>query len=141
MFVLLIIVVALGLWSRKRVFVAPCNVSLIYADGRPAKDMRVSESWDAYAYDLSGGADIQTNGTGQAFFPEQSATHSLLFWSLKPLLTRLNYGVHASSGITALISVSEPGRKRLSGDTDAFSCSDRDCVNHPIILHFQLAIH
>jgi hypothetical protein len=94
--------------------------------------IRVSESWNAYSFDLSGGSDSWTNGNGEASFRRQIERHSLLFWQLRPVVTRLNYGVHASSGIDAHIGVSEPGRQNTSG----FSCSDSECSGHALVLQF-----
>ena len=133
-----LIVIALALVQTQKEFVAACSVTVTRKDGRPAANVRVSESWNAYSYDLSGGQDIQTDAQGKAFFPPQLATHSVLFWSVGPVLTRLNYGVHASSGITSRVALSEPGFETRTGDILGFSCSDRECTDHPLTFEIHL---
>ncbi len=120
--------------EQERTFVAPCTVVVTDRFGEPLQHVRVSESWNAYSYDLSGGGDARTDEHGRATFPRQIVRRSLLSWQLRPILTRLNYGVHASSGITASIGTSEPGEQNTSG----FTCSDRECSERPLELKFQV---
>lgn len=120
--------------EQERTFVASCTVVVSDRIGGPLEHVRVSESWNAYSYDLSGGGDARTDEQGRVSFPRRGSRHSLLFWQLRPLLTRLNYGVHASSGITAYIGTSEPGEQNTSG----FTCSDRECIDQPLELKFQV---
>ena len=130
--VLILIFLSLASWTSKREFVAPCTLTVTGKTGDPLANIRVSESWNAYSYDLAGGFDIQTDAHGRAIFPAQSSTHSALFWALRPIQTRFNYGAHASSGTTATIGVSEPGLKTEEGDLRGFTCSNTECTAHPL---------
>jgi len=129
-----IALVVLALINQERTFVAPCTVIVRGKAGAPLQHVRVSESWNAYSYDLSGGADALTDQQGRVSFPRRLDCHSLLFWLFRPILTRLNYGVHSSSGVTASVGTSEPGQQNTSG----FTCRDKGCLDHPIVLEFQV---
>lgn len=140
--ILVLFIFVLAVLSTRKIqkeFVAPCTVRVVGKAGGPIADIRVSEDWDAYSYDLSGGLDIETGANGQAFFPSQSSTHSILFWALRPTLTRLNYGAHSSSGTTARIGVSEPSLRADEAVTKSFSCSNAACVGHPLELEIKVA--
>ncbi|SRR5258708_14442307 len=136
LFVLLI--GALASFKTQREFVASCMVKVTGKEGHPVANIRVSEGWNAYSYDLSGGLDLQTNADGNAYFPEQTSTHSLLIWYLSPLVTRLNYGVHASSGSSASFGISEPGLSIKNGETSGFTCVDQQCIAQPITFEMKL---
>jgi hypothetical protein len=71
----------LGTLHTTKVFVASCRVTVKGKTGAPLANMRVSESWNAYSYDLRGGMDIETDANGVALFPPQSSRHSVLFWA------------------------------------------------------------
>jgi hypothetical protein len=131
-------IVALGLVQTQKEFVAPCTVKVTGKGGRPIANIRISENWNAYSYDLAGGQDAQTAASGYASFPAQFSKHSVLFWSLSPILTRFNYGAHASSGITATIGVSEPGLRATEGEARGFTCTDGKCIDHPLEFEIKL---
>jgi hypothetical protein len=133
-----LVVVVLALVRTKREFVAECSVTVTGKDSQALANMRVSEIWNAYSYDLSGGQEVLSDAHGKVIFPSQSATHSLLFWYLSPILTRLNYGVHASSGTSASFGFSQPGFEAREGDTLGFTCSDRECTDHPLEFKIHL---
>jgi len=127
-FVLAILVMATA--TKRRMFVSECSVTVIGESGRPVENVRVSELWNAYSYDLSGGQDLKTDRFGRAVFPRQEATRSLMFWCVRPLTTRLSYGAHSSVGTSAFISVSEPGQK--TANNRGFSCSNHECADRPL---------
>jgi len=52
----------------------------------------------------------------------------------RPIVTRLNYGAHASSGISAFINVSDSRANKPLG----FSCTDYECNQHPLKLTFEV---
>jgi hypothetical protein len=133
------IVAIFASWRTTKVFVNGSTVKVTGATGHPLANLRVSESWDAYSYDLEGGLDMRTDANGIATFPAQSSTHSVLFWALRPVYTRLNYGVHASTGITAYVGVSEPGLHKEAGDIIGFSCRDDECIDHPLEFEAKLS--
>ena len=133
-----LLVGAIASFKTKREFVASCMVTVTGKEGHAIPNIRVSESWNAYSYDLSGGLDLQTDADGKAYFPGQSSTQSLLFWYFRPALTRLNYGVHASSGISASFGISEPGSGITSGETRGFTCVDQQCLAHPMAFEMKL---
>jgi hypothetical protein len=133
--VLAIVLASLASIDKERTFVASCTVTVQDANGHPVKRIRISENWDAYSYDLSGGEDTWTDENGRASFPRRSGKHSLLFWQFRPVLTHLDYGIHASSVVDAFIRISDPGRQ----NTEAFSCTDHECNSHPLVLGFQVA--
>lgn len=133
----LAVVLGLATWTTTKEFVAPCTVWVTGKAGSPQPNIRVSEHWDAYSYDLSGGMETLTNGDGIATFPEQSSKHSVLFWIASPVLTRLNYGVHASTGVVASINVPEPTAD--DGKVGSLTCTNADCSNHPLEFRIQLA--
>ena len=130
-FVTLVVLLSL---SSERTFVESCTVIVTNRSGQPAEGVRVSEIWNAYSYDLSEGDESWTNEQGRAFFPKRSVRRVQFFWLLRPFLTKLYYGVHASSGIGAVINVSQPGKV----NPDSFSCSDKKCSEHPLALQFQI---
>lgn len=133
-FVMLAITVGvMAFKNEKRTFVSAFNVAVIDTDGHPVSNIRVSEMWNAYSYDASGGADIKTNERGSVYFPEQWQEKSALSWIYSNVSTRLRYGVHASKGVSAFINISEPGRP----SHDGYSCSDRNCVDHPQVITFK----
>ena len=121
----------------QKTFVAECSVSLVNGKDEPVPGIRISEIWDAYSYDFQGGSDQVTDKYGQVHFPAQVQAHSVLYWATRAVLTKLNYGVHASSGTTADISVSEPGLPYEKGSKVSFVCSDAECSAHPLQLSFQ----
>ena len=125
--------------TQKREFVAPCDATVSNQDGRPITGIRVDETWNAYSFDLSGGGDLLTDDLGRVHFTEQSATHSLFFWYFMPVFVRLNYGVHASFGTYANVSVPYPVDKYEPLGSDGFSCSDSECVARPIRLEIKLS--
>jgi hypothetical protein len=120
--------------STERTFVESCKVSVRDMGGRPAQDVRVSESWDAYSYDLSGGDDIQTDDRGSVYFPRRYARHSLFFWIFRPVLTQIYYGVHASFGTSAVVTITQFGVESDHG----FTCSETKCSEHPLELQFEI---
>jgi len=123
------IVSVMAIWQQKRTFVSECSVEVVGVDGLPVANIRVSESWNAYSFDLAGGADLRTDTQGRVRFQAQSQEHSALLWLLKRFGTAMNYGVHASKGVNAFISISEPGLpSRAEG---AYSCTDAACNIHP----------
>jgi len=133
-FILLVTLVILMSLSSERTFVESCTVIVRASNGEPAQSVRVSETWNAYSYDMYGGGDSLTDDQGRVFFPKRSARRSQSYWLLRPILTQLYYGVHAGSGIDAFISVSQPGKV----NPDGFSCSDKKCSESPLELQFQI---
>jgi hypothetical protein len=121
---------ATAIWQQKRIFVSECNVEVVGLDGLPIENIRVSEIWNAYSFDLSGGADLRTDTQGRVRFQAQWQEHSVLLWMLKRVGTAINYGAHASKGVNAFINVSEPGLPSQAGG--AYSCSDTACNIHPL---------
>jgi hypothetical protein len=121
--------------QTERTFVESCVVVVRDRSGQAAQGVRVSESWDAYSYELSGGGDLWTDESGQVYFPKGAGRHTMLFWLLRPIVNRLYYGVHAGYGIYANIHISQPGEQNPNG----FSCSGKKCSEHPIELQFQVA--
>src|SRR5947209_3291079 len=65
------LILALCFVNTERAFVAPCTVILVNKAGKPVQGARISESWNAYSYDLSGGLDLVTNENGEVMFPPQ----------------------------------------------------------------------
>ena len=120
--------------STERVFMEECTVVVLDANGLPVKGIRVTESWDSYSYELHGGGDIFSDEQGRVTFPKGAARHSLLFWQLRPVLTQLNYGVHASFGTSAFVHISQSG---VVSD-DGFSCSNNHCNDHRLVLQFRI---
>ena len=122
---------------RTRIFVEECDVTVLDNSGRGIPNLRISEDWNAYSYDLSGGGDVRTDPNGRVAFPRQTVTRSLLFWRLQPVLVRMNYGVHASRGVTANVRVSEPSLAPAEAVGDSYACEDQACTNHPIRLTWK----
>jgi len=119
------------LTPMERKFVESITVILRHDNGRPAEGIRVSEDWNAYSYNLRGGGDLITDERGQVSFPSVVARHNLLFWLVGPILTRIKYGVHSSSGISAHILISDPS----VGPVNGFSCVGSQCSESPIALN------
>ena len=134
LFALLIAIFAIQ-W--RRIVMADCTVRVIAADGNPVGDIRVSESWYALSYGLRGGGDLRTNSAGVVHFDSKVEEHSLLFWALRPLVTLMDLGVHASFGSYANVHISEPGF--TPGPTQSFSCAEKECTEHPLLLEFRVA--
>jgi len=44
--------------NTERTFIAPCAVTLRSGAGKPVSHVRVSENWNAYSDDLSGGGEV-----------------------------------------------------------------------------------
>lgn len=117
----------------RRTFVAECTVRVVSEDGRPTRGIRVSESWNAFSYGLSGGEDLTTDSEGAVRFNAQIEEHSLLFWVFMPVVNLVNLGVHASSGTNAGVTITEPGVRASKG----FFCSEKECNSHPLYIELQ----
>ena len=128
------VALVLSLIQTERTFVAQCSVTVVDKQGHPISGIRVSEEWHAYSYDLDGGDDIITTEGGKVDFPARSFKRPLMYWYVRPILTKVNYGAHASFGVGAYVNVSDP---RVNGDY-GFSCTDRNCRERPINLTFQV---
>lgn len=136
---LVVVTTFLAVVKIERTFVAQCIVNVTDTLGRPIHGARVSQGWNAYSYDLSGGDDRWTNEFGLVVFPPRTARHSLLYWCLVPVATHLNFGAHASSGISAFVNVSSsPNSSGAPSSSGAFSCRNDDCNQH--LLTFTLVV-
>jgi hypothetical protein len=128
--ILIAFVSATAIWQQKRTFVSECSVEVVGLDGLPIENIRVSENWNAYSFDLAGGTDLRTDTQGRVRFQAQWQEHSALLWLLKRVGAAINYGAHASKGVGAFISISEPGLPSQAGG--AYSCSDQACNSRPL---------
>jgi len=130
--VALVVIMALLLPRTERTFVAECVVTVTDTKGRPVQSARVSQAWNAYSYDLSGGEDLWTNNAGIVAFRARTAKRSRFYWYFRPLITIANYGPHASFGVVAFINISYP-----PSIPNGFSCADEECNKHPLKLSFE----
>jgi hypothetical protein len=133
--ILSVAVAILASIRTERTFVAECTVVVKDESGLPAPQIRVTEDWYADSFEFKGGDDILSDSHGRVSFPRGTARHSLLFWLLRPVLTQLYYGVHASlGGTSAHVGISQLGVE----STEGFSCSNKKCIDHPIELQFRI---
>jgi hypothetical protein len=122
------VAIVLSNLSIRHTFLENCTVRVIDANGMPVQGIQVSESWHSNSYGLSGGADLFTSVNGEAKFEPRMESRSLLFWTTRPLITFLRYGVHASFGTESDIWISD----LKAGRTRGFHCSDRQCNSHAL---------
>src|SRR5579883_2797754 len=88
---------ALALIPKRSVFVAPWRVRILDRNAMPVANVRVSQSWDNYSLDLHGGADLYTGADGEVFFQSAQKKAPLVYWLLRPAITKFEYGAHAST--------------------------------------------
>jgi hypothetical protein len=125
------ILVLPSLWfagQEERTLVEEWTVQVLDASRAPIEGIRVSEDCSDYTMDWDSGGDNYTNAQGTVVFPPRVLKATRYYWAVAPIWTRLKYGVHASSGITAHVSVSD--LKALNTDSDA--CANKECSRHPL---------
>lgn len=88
----------LSLRREERTFVERWSVQILDESLRPAAGIRVSESGNDYNVDWHDSGDRYTDSVGRVTFPRRWLKATRLYWALASVLTRLNYGAHASSG-------------------------------------------
>ena len=116
----------LSFWSVTRTLVERWNVLVLDTSDRPVKGIRVSESCDDYSIDWRDGGDRFTDEHGKVTFPKCSLTATRFYWAVVPILNRLN--VHSSSGISAIVSVSD----LKSLDSATTQCANEECSRRPM---------
>lgn len=128
---LLILLGGLGFLSMRRIertLVEEWRVTVLDELQKPVKGIRVSQSCDDYTIGWSAGGDSYTDALGRVTFPRRSLNVTRFYWALAPVVTRLKYGVHASTGVFAIVSVSDPRHF----DSHASQCSDNGCSRQPM---------
>lgn len=73
----------------------------------PISGIRITEMWNNYSFHLFGGADVYTDADGVANFPKAERTAPVFYWVLRAIWTKVDQGVHASSGTIATINISD----------------------------------
>jgi hypothetical protein len=116
--------IILGLTRIDKVMVGQWKVVVVDEHDQPVQGIRVSESCSDYDFDWHGGLDVQTDAHGVVVFPPLRMRASLLYWWVGPVVTKLKYGVHAGSGRSTLVSVTDI---KAENDRNSFSCSNGDC--------------
>ena len=129
----LLVTVAAVPWSR--VLISQWTVRVIDQDSRPVAKVRISEIWNNYSLDRSGGGDLFTDDSGTVVFPSEQLRAPLAYWFLKPLTTRLEYGVHASSGTFGYVGVSDI---RFAPPPSDACQNQRECAGAPLVAVLQI---
>jgi hypothetical protein len=112
--------------SQTRTLVERWNVLVLDTSGRPVKRIRVSESCYDYSIDWRHGGDRFTDEDGNVTFPKCSLTATRFYWAVAPILNRVN--VHSSSGVSAIVSVSDI----KSLDSGTTLCANEECSRRPM---------
>ena len=126
-----------GSVPRSRVLISQWTVRVIDEDSRPVGNVRVSESWKHYSLDQHGGGDLYTDDSGRAVFPPKEMKAPLAYWFLRPVVTRIEYGVHASSGTFGTVHVSD----HKAGNGDGKACqNERECTAGPLVSLLRISL-
>ncbi len=137
---IILIIGALCLWlihSEERLFVDEWSVQVVDQSQTPLAGIRVSESCADYTVDWRAGGDFFTNAQGEVKFPRYSMRATHFYWAVAPILSRIDQGFHASSGLYAMVSVSDP---RMANGSDSCHCHNEECRRGPMHSVIQVAL-
>jgi hypothetical protein len=128
-----------GSVPMSRVLISQWTVQVIDQDSQPVQKVRVSESWDNYSLDEHGGGDLYTDAGGRVVFRPKEMRAPLAYWIFRPVVTRIEYGVHASSGTFGTVHVSDLFK---AGNAEGKACqNERECTAGPLVSFLRISLH
>jgi len=89
------------LWPKTKVLRGEWTIIVKNEHGIPLQNVTITQNWQDYGLDIHGGGEARTNKFGSVTFPPVIITKSLAFFVMRPLVTKLQFGIHASSGFAA----------------------------------------
>ena len=133
---LVIPLILVALVPTRKTLIADWAVKVTDEMNNPIPGIRVSENWQNYTLSLSGGSDLFTNAEGTAVFASRERRAPVSYWLARTLLTKLTYGVHASSGVVGTVRISDPHLPAPAGA----NCANSACTASMITSQLRVAV-
>ncbi len=132
---LLGVLTILGLFPIKKMLISEWEVTVTDGSNNPIPHVRVSQNWQNYTLSISGGSDLYTNAEGKVLLGKYERRAPSLYWLSRWLFSRIEYGVHASTGVVGTVRVSDPDLQFPAGA----NCEDLSCTGNTITSRIRVS--